>query len=89
MNMERDDAERERWLPGVELELRTVRENRSVRALWPDGTPVDFGFIDKGQAKSALNVQHRKLPDEETREQRKAFWGERLEALAELLAPGG
>lgn len=83
-----DERRREAWLGPVELEVRTATTDRSMRITWEDGTFVDAYFTAKGDAKSAVSVQHRKLPDAETGEELKEYWGERLAALAELLTKG-
>jgi uncharacterized protein YndB with AHSA1/START domain len=80
-----DEDVRARWLPGVEMEITTLNEEKNARAVWSDGTRVSFTFVDKGGAKSVLNIQHSKLPDEVAREERKEYWSRRLEALADLL----
>ncbi len=74
-----------RWLPEAGLEIRTSRKNRSMRMVWPGGTLVNASFVTKGDAKSAVQVMHTKLPDMRTGEVLRAYWGERLNELAELL----
>ncbi len=81
-----DDAERERWLPGAELHLRTATAPKSARYDWEDGsTRVVVGFEAKGEAKSVISLAHQKLPDADTAEEMKAYWRERVAALKELL----
>lgn len=87
----RDKRLRERWLPGVELTVRKATPERSMRITWPDETSVELWFVPKGDAespvsKSQIQVQHRKLASRQEAEERKAYWGERLAALGELLA---
>lgn len=77
---------RARWLPGVELEVRTAVPEKSMRVTWDDGTSVDIYFVAKGEAKSQVAVQHRKLGSKADVARRKEYWGERLGALAALLA---
>jgi len=81
-----DKRNRAKWLPGVDLTVRTSTKDKSMRMSWPDGTSVVVGFMSKGAAKSAVQVQHGKLPDKAAAEKVKAFWGERLDALTEVLA---
>jgi hypothetical protein len=57
-----------------------------MRIIWPDGTAVVVGFLSKGGGKSSVYVQHGKLPDKTAADKVKVFWGERLGALAEVLA---
>ena len=63
-----DDAERERWLPGAEMRLRTATAPKSARYDWEDGsTRVVAGFETKGEGKSVVALAHQKLPDADTR----------------------
>jgi hypothetical protein len=80
-----DKRNRAKWLPGVDLTVRTATKDKSMRITWPDGTSVVVGFLSKGNGKSSVQVQHGKLPDKATADRMKAFWGERLGALAEML----
>lgn len=81
-----DAATRERWLPGVSFAVRKATSERSMRITWEDGTAVDLWFTAKGEAKSQVQVQHRKLPSREAVEESKAYWAGRLGALGALLA---
>jgi hypothetical protein len=81
-----DKRNRAKWLPGVDLTIRTATKDKSMRITWPDGTSVVVGFLSKGDAKSSVQVQHGKLSDKAAADRVKAFWGERLGALAEVLA---
>jgi hypothetical protein len=83
-----DTRLRNRWLPGVKLTIRKATPHKSVRISWEDGTVVEVGFIPKSDARSAVAVTHRKLADRDDIARRKAWWGERLDALAGLLSPG-
>jgi uncharacterized protein YndB with AHSA1/START domain len=82
----RDQRLRSRWLPGVELTVRTAIPERSMRITWDDGTSVELWFTAKGDEKSQVSVQHVRLASKADAEARKAFWAARLGALAELLA---
>jgi uncharacterized protein YndB with AHSA1/START domain len=77
---------RARWLPGVKLTVRKATPHRSVRITWDDGTSVEVWLTAKG-VKSSVQVAHRKLPSKEAAAKTKAFWDERLDALAEHLTP--
>jgi hypothetical protein len=79
-----DDATRRRWLDGVDVVVRTATAPRSVRLQWPDGTIVAVGFIAKGDAKSAVAVQHTKLRDKAASDKAKKYWTDRLQMLASL-----
>ena len=61
--------------------------HRSMRARWEDGTPVDIGFSPRGESKSQVALSHRKLASKAEAERMRAFWAERLNALAALLTP--
>jgi len=81
-----DKRNRAKWLPGVDVTIRTATKDKSMRITWPDGTSVVVGFLSKGSGQSSVYMQHGKLPDKAAAEKVKAFWGERLGALAEVLA---
>ena len=76
---------RNRWLNGARPAVRKATADRSIRMTWNDGTSVEVWFVSKGAAKSVAQVAHRKLASKEDVEVRKAYWGERLAVLEELL----
>src|SRR5687767_4611550 len=78
---------RNRWLPGVKLTIRKATPDKSVRITWDDDTSVEVWLTAKGDDRSAVAVSHRKLTSREDSARRKAYWGERLEALAQILTP--
>jgi len=83
-----DDPDlRARWLPGAELEVRTATPEKIMRITWEDGSSVAAYFTAKGESKSTVTIQHEKLPDSDAREAMRAFWGKRLDALADVLRP--
>jgi len=84
-----DKRQRARWLPKVDLTVRTATREKSMRITWSDGTSVEVYFTKKGTAKSQVAVQHRKLPSKAAANESKVFWTDRLGALAELLAALG
>jgi hypothetical protein len=81
----RDARIRAKWLPGVALTVRKARPNKSVRITWDDGTSVEVWLIPKGNKKASATVAHRRLTTKADADRRKAYWGERLEALAQVL----
>jgi len=81
----KDAKKRARWLPGVKVTIRTAMEDRSMRIGLADGTLVAVGFMAKGEGKSAVAVQHTKLPSKAEADRLKAFWGERRDALKDVL----
>ncbi|HEX2219982.1 MAG TPA: hypothetical protein VHG35_14350 [Gemmatimonadales bacterium] len=83
----RDARSRRRWLGDVKLTVRTAVPDKSMRVTWPDGTSVELYFVAKGAAKSQVAVQHGKLPDRASVDRMKAYWTERLAALAEVVSP--
>jgi len=80
-----DRAQRERWLPSVDLEVRTATEPKSLRARLANGIKLEAYFTAKGPAKSTLAVQLKGLPDREAARAAKEFWGERLATLKALV----
>jgi hypothetical protein len=82
-----DARMRARWLPGVDLTVRTATRGKSMRITWPDQTSVEVGFARRGTAKSQVVLQHGKLPDRAAATRMKQYWAERLVALGQVLAP--
>jgi uncharacterized protein YndB with AHSA1/START domain len=76
---------RGRWLAGIDLKVRTATREKSMRISWPDHTSVVVGFTRIGAGKSQVAVQHEKLPDKAAATRMKQYWGERFNALNELL----
>lgn len=81
-----DARARERWLPGVDLTVRSATRGKSMRITWPDRTSVSIGFATRGRGKSQVAVQHEKLPDQAAATRLKQFWAERLMTLDRVLA---
>lgn len=80
-----EEALRRMWLPDEELTIRTATEAKTMRMRLADDAPLDAYFTPKGDAKASVTLQLRKLPDREAADAAKTLWGQRLEALAELL----
>jgi hypothetical protein len=80
-----DPRRRRRWMTGAKPTVRSATPGKSMRMAWPDGTSVIVGFTAKGEAKSQVAIQHEKLPDQATALRMKAYWAERLDALADAL----
>src|SRR3954471_19222771 len=76
---------RAKWMPGVKLAVRGATVNKSLRLRWEDGSPIDVGFMAKGEAKSQVALEHRKLASKAEADRMRAFWTERLTALAAML----
>ena len=79
-------AKRGKWLNTPGVKVRTATAPKSMRLGWSDGAIVAVGFTPKGKSKSAVAVQHTKLPDKDTADRVKAYWSERLDTLGEHLA---
>lgn len=73
------------WLDETDTKVRIARRDRVVRLTWKDDTSVEVTLTSKGEGKTRVSIQHGKLPDRAAVDARKAFWGERLNALAALL----
>jgi len=78
---------RAKWMPEVKLTVRGATVNKSLRLRWEDGSPVDVGFMAKGASKSQVAIDHRKLASKADADRIRAFWTERLTALAAMLKP--
>ena len=83
-----DPGIRQRWLNGAPVKIRTATAPKSMRLGWSDGTLVAVGFMAKGKDRSSVALAHAKLPNRETADRLKKYWGERLDALGEVLADG-
>jgi uncharacterized protein YndB with AHSA1/START domain len=81
----RDARTRRRWLDGIDLTIRGATAGKRMRIGWPDQSVVEVNFVAKSDAKSQVAIQHGKLPDATAAAKMKAFWAERLAALAEML----
>jgi len=81
-----DSRTRARWLPGVDLTIRTATRGKSMRITWPDRTSVEVGFMNKGAGRSQVALSHVKLPDRAAQTRVRQYWADRLDALKEILA---
>jgi uncharacterized protein YndB with AHSA1/START domain len=81
-----DKQTRGRWLPGVDLTVRTAARDKSMRITWPDRTSLEVGFTARGAGKSQVALQHGKLPDRDTAARMKEYWTERLADLEGVLS---
>lgn len=82
-----EEAEqREAWLGKVEMEIRTARQDKSMRITWlqPLGS-VEVNYYDKGVGKSQVTVQHSKLVTADQAEEMKAYWSQALDHLKAYL----
>ena len=75
------------WLP-VKMTVRTAIPHKSIRITWEDDTRAQLGFTSKGRAKSAVSIQHVKLPDKSAADAMKTSWGEHLDRLRQMFTRG-
>lgn len=80
-----DARMRRRWLPNVDLTIRTATREKLMRITWPDRTSVEVGFMSRGVGKSQVGLVHTKLPDRAAVTGKKEYWAERLAELGKLL----
>ncbi|WP_374687686.1 SRPBCC domain-containing protein [Promineifilum sp.] len=80
-----DDAERARWLPDAVFTVRTASPPRRLRLTWSDGSIVEVQLTEKGPARTQVTVQQNKLPDGETAERMKGYWGTALGRLQDFV----
>ena len=80
-----DPSVRRRWLNDESVRVRTATAPKSMRLDWSEGGIIAVGFLTKGKSKSAVAVQHTKLPDRETADRLKKYWADRLDALGQVL----
>jgi len=76
---------RAKWMPDVKVTVRGATPNKSMRLRWEDGSPIDVSFMAKGASKSQVAIDHRKLASKAEADRIRAFWAERLNALAAML----
>ncbi|MEK6374016.1 MAG: hypothetical protein AABO58_15120 [Acidobacteriota bacterium] len=76
---------RAKWLADANLTVRTAKPEKSMRVRWEDGTPVDIFFLPRGETKSQVAIQHRKLTSKADADRMRAFWSARLDALAAMM----
>jgi hypothetical protein len=80
-----EDA-RTAWLPDGRLSERTATRPKSARFDWAEGpTRVNMTFLARGEAKSTVAVEHRRLADAGEADRMKSYWRERLGVLKSAL----
>jgi hypothetical protein len=80
-----DTRKRRKWLP-IDAEVKSATAPKRMRIICGDGTVVLAGFTPKGAAKSAVAIEHDKLPSKSAAEATKKAWGEHFDRLGEYLA---
>ncbi|MGH9135847.1 MAG: hypothetical protein ACRD0G_02225 [Acidimicrobiales bacterium] len=82
-----DEDQRRQWLADADIETTSTNERKGLRWRWlVNDTRVVVFFGAKGPAKTQVSLEHQKLPDATAVAAAKAFWKERLAALAAQLA---
>jgi hypothetical protein len=81
-----DATVRRRWLPDGDLRERTATRPKSARFDWEDGrTRVHVSFLARGDGRSTLALEHRRLADAEEADRMKAYWRRRVTELKGML----
>jgi hypothetical protein len=75
---------RKKWLP-LKITVRSATPHKYMRIRWSDDTPVQVGFLAKGDTKSSVAIQHEKLPSKSAAEAMKKIWSEHFDRLGEFL----
>lgn len=86
-----DPHVRRQWLDGASVRVRKTTAPRTMRLDWREqdggvGGIVAVGFSAKGPGKSAVAIDHGKVPDRATANRLKQYWSARFDALGEMLA---
>lgn len=84
-----DPELRARWLPDLALEPVTTRSEKSLRFRMPDGATLAAWFEPKAEDRTAVSVQIEGFGSRELVDEARGRWGERLEALKEVLGSMG
>jgi hypothetical protein len=76
------ESARSAWLPDARLTERTATRPKSARFDWAEGpTRVNVTFVARGESKSTVAVEHRRLADADDADRMKTYWRERLSVL--------
>ena len=83
----KDEKTRRRWLKDSNIVIRKATPSKSLRITWVDGeSNLDVMIYPKGKGKTQVAVQHGKLADAKQAERMKAYWGEQLDRLEEVMS---
>ena len=78
--------QRARWIPDVELSVRTAKPPRTARFNVGDGTErLIVGIDAKGDQRATVHVEHERLADAEAATASREAWRERLAGLKRML----
>jgi len=75
---------RRKWL-SAKITVRSATPHKYMRIRWSDDTPVQVGFLSKGDSKSSVAIQHEKLPSKSVAEAMKKMWAEQFDRLGQIL----
>jgi len=76
---------RRKWLP-IDAQVKSATPPKRMRIACGDGSVVLVGFTPKGAAKSAVAIEHDKLPSKSAADAMKKAWGEHFDRLGEYLS---
>jgi hypothetical protein len=77
-----DESLRAGWLPDGRLSLRRATKPKSARFDWGDGqTRVNVTFLAKGEDRSTIAVEHRRMDSADEAQRMKSYWRARIAAL--------
>jgi len=76
-----DQGARARWLPHAEFTIRKATPPSAMRIAWGDGSAVDVSVYPRGNTRSRVVVDHKRLRDAHRVRLMKEFWAAALEAL--------
>jgi hypothetical protein len=77
-----DESLRAGWLPDGRLSLRRATKPKSARFDWGDGqTRVNVTFLAKGEDRSTIAVEHRRMASADEAQRMKSYWRARIAAL--------
>ncbi|CAN5284392.1 hypothetical protein BH23BAC3_BH23BAC3_23260 [soil metagenome] len=80
-----EPEKRRQWL-NEPIEIRKTTVPKSVRITWPDDTSVEVWISKKGNSKCSVNVEHKKLADEESVQDLKTYWKAALKRLEKAVS---
>lgn len=81
-----EPAQRSRWLPDAPVAVDRASQGKSMRMTWgAGGSRVDVHFEARGPGRSAVQIEHGKLPDVGAAARQKAYWGDALARLKAFL----
>jgi hypothetical protein len=77
---------RNKWLEAGTLSARSSQPGKTARFDYgDDGSRVHVYFIPKAASKTTVTIEHERLPEEASVDKMRAFWKDRLQAVAELM----